>query len=86
MFVYSCQSWFVFRLLFQIIFCLPYLAHEDNVICIKYYTFPLISRLVKNGMTQHQFDMAIELIDTANGEDPNLETSDTKDQPKELLY
>ncbi len=37
-------------------------------------------------MTQHQFDMAIALIDTANGEDPNCETSDNKDQPKELLY
>ena len=37
-------------------------------------------------MTQQQFDMAIELIDTANGEDPNLETSDNKEQPKELLY
>ena len=36
-------------------------------------------------MTQ-QFDDAIKFIDTANSEDPNLETSDGKDWPKELLY
>lgn len=36
-------------------------------------------------MTQ-QYDKAIELIDVANGEDPNQETSDGKDWPKELLY
>lgn len=37
-------------------------------------------------MTQQQFDTAIKLIDAANSEDPNLETSDGKDWPKELLY
>jgi len=36
-------------------------------------------------MTQ-QFDKAIELIDAANSEDPNQETSDGKNWPKELLY
>ena len=37
-------------------------------------------------MTQQKFDIAIELIDTANSEDPNSQTSDGKDWPKELLY
>lgn len=37
-------------------------------------------------MTQQQFDKAIELIDAANSEDPNLETSKGKEWPKELLY
>ena len=37
-------------------------------------------------MTQQQFDTAIKLIDAANSEDPNLETCDGKDWPKELLY
>ena len=37
-------------------------------------------------MTQQQFDTAVKLIDAANSEDPNLETSDGKDLPKELLY
>lgn len=37
-------------------------------------------------MTQQQFEKAIELIDAANSEDPNQETSDGKDWPKELLY
>lgn len=38
-------------------------------------------------MTQQQmFDQAIGLIDAANNEDPNQETSDGKDWPKELLY
>ena len=37
-------------------------------------------------MTQQQFDTAVKLIDAANSEDPNLETSDGKDWPKELLY
>lgn len=37
-------------------------------------------------MSQQQFDTAITLIDAANSEDPNLEVSDGKDCPKELLY
>jgi len=38
-------------------------------------------------MTQQQmFDQAIELIDAANSEDPNQETSQEKSWPKELLY
>jgi hypothetical protein len=37
-------------------------------------------------MSQTQFDTAIELIDAANSKDPNHETSDGKEWPKELLY
>ena len=37
-------------------------------------------------MTQQSFDKAIALIDNANSEDPNPETSEGKDWPKELLY
>jgi hypothetical protein len=37
-------------------------------------------------MTQQNFDKAIELIDAANSEDPNQESVDGKDWPKELLY
>ncbi len=37
-------------------------------------------------MTQQQLDNAIEFIDAANSEDPNLVTCDNKEQPKELLY
>lgn len=37
-------------------------------------------------MTQKQFDIAIELIDAANSEDPNETTIDDKDWPNELLY
>ena len=37
-------------------------------------------------MSQQHFDKAIELIDRANSEDPNQESSDGKDWPKELLY
>lgn len=37
-------------------------------------------------MTQKQFDIAIELIDAANSEDPNETTVDDKDWPNELLY
>lgn len=37
-------------------------------------------------MTQQRFEKAIELIDAANSEDPNQETSDGKDWSKELLY
>ena len=33
-----------------------------------------------------QFNTAIELIDAANNQDPNIETSNGKDWPKELLY
>jgi hypothetical protein len=36
-------------------------------------------------MTQ-KYDIAIELIDAANSEDPNHEMSEGKDWPKELLY
>lgn len=37
-------------------------------------------------MTHEKFDLAIELIDAANSEDPNQEMSEGKDWPKELLY
>lgn len=37
-------------------------------------------------MSQQAFDTAIELIDKANSQDPNQETSDGKDWPKEVLY
>lgn len=37
-------------------------------------------------MTQEKLDTAIELIDAANSEDPNHESSNGKDYPKELLY
>ncbi len=37
-------------------------------------------------MTQENFKKAIELIDAANSEDPNQESSDGKDWSKELLY
>ena len=36
--------------------------------------------------TQQLFDKAIALIDAANSEDPNQETADGKEWPKELLY
>jgi hypothetical protein len=37
-------------------------------------------------MTKQKFDIAKELIDTANSEDPNQEMSEGKAWPKELLY
>lgn len=37
-------------------------------------------------MSIQQLNTAIELIDAANSKDPNIETSDAKDWPKELLY
>ena len=37
-------------------------------------------------MSQQKLDKAIELIDAANSEDPNIESSDGKEMPKELLY
>ncbi|MCW8900929.1 MAG: DUF4202 domain-containing protein [Gammaproteobacteria bacterium] len=37
-------------------------------------------------MTQHAFEQAVTLMDAANSEDPNIETADGKEWPKELLY
>jgi hypothetical protein len=37
-------------------------------------------------MSEEKFDIATDLIDAANSKDPNQETSDGKDWPKELLY
>ena len=37
-------------------------------------------------MSQQQLEKAIELIDAANSEDPNLEVVDGEAMPKELLY
>jgi Domain of unknown function (DUF4202) len=37
-------------------------------------------------MTHQRFDKAIALINVANSEDPNRETSEGKDWPRELLY
>ena len=37
-------------------------------------------------MTQQAFDKVVSLMDAANSEDPNIETADNKEWPKELLY
>lgn len=37
-------------------------------------------------MTNNKFELAVELIDSANNEDTNIEISDGKQWPKELLY
>jgi hypothetical protein len=37
-------------------------------------------------MTQAAYEQAINLIDSANGADPNVEQADGKEWPKELLY
>lgn len=37
-------------------------------------------------MTQNNFELALELIDAANNEDTNIESSDGKQWSKELLY
>ncbi len=37
-------------------------------------------------MTEQIFNKAVELINAANSEDPNIETLDGKSVPKELLY
>lgn len=37
-------------------------------------------------MTQPSFEKAVALMDAANSEDPNVETADGKEWPKELLY
>ncbi len=37
-------------------------------------------------MSQSSYDKAVALMDAANSEDPNIETADGKEIPKELLY
>lgn len=37
-------------------------------------------------MTQAAYEQAVNLIDSANSEDPNIEQAEGKDWPKELLY
>jgi len=37
-------------------------------------------------MTQQAFNQAVSLMDAANSEDPNIETADGEEWPKELLY
>jgi hypothetical protein len=37
-------------------------------------------------MTQQAFEQAVSLMDAANSEDPNRETADGREWPKELLY
>ena len=37
-------------------------------------------------MSQQDFEQVVSLMDEANSEDPNIETVDGKDWPKELLY
>lgn len=37
-------------------------------------------------MTQQAFDDVVKMMDAANSEDPNIETADGKEWPKELLY
>ena len=37
-------------------------------------------------MTQQAFDDVVKMMDAANSDDPNIETADGKEWPKELLY
>lgn len=37
-------------------------------------------------MTQQAFEQVVSMMDAANSEDPNIETADAKEWPKELLY
>jgi len=37
-------------------------------------------------MTQQTFEQTVTLMDAANSEDPNIETAESKEWPKELLY
>jgi len=37
-------------------------------------------------MNQQAYEKAVQLIDAANAEDPNIETADGREWPKELLY
>lgn len=37
-------------------------------------------------MTQQAFDDVVKMMDAANSEDPNIETAEGKEWPKELLY
>lgn len=37
-------------------------------------------------MSQQNFEQVVNLMDAANSEDPNIETADGKEWPKELLY
>ena len=37
-------------------------------------------------MTQNNYELAVEFIDAANNEDSNIESSDGKQWPKEMLY
>jgi len=37
-------------------------------------------------MTQQAFDQSVSQMNAANSEDPNIEISDGKEWPKELLY
>ena len=37
-------------------------------------------------MTQQAFEQVVNLMDSANSEDPNIELADGKEWPKELLY
>lgn len=37
-------------------------------------------------MSEKAYEKAVQLIDAANAEDPNMETADGKEWPKELLY
>ena len=37
-------------------------------------------------MTKEAFEQVVTWMDAANSEDPNIETADAKEWPKELLY
>ena len=46
----------------------------------------LIPFILEKPMPQASYEKAVSLIDAANNEDPNIETADGKEWPKESLY
>ncbi len=53
----------------------------------RHFAMPIQASLVhKHPMSSERFRTAIEMIDRANGEDPNLEESQGTAVPRELLY
>lgn len=61
-------------------------ARDHSPQAIHLIILPSLTQDLFKQMTSKQLEETIERIDNANREDPNRETADGRDYPKELLY
>lgn len=67
-------------------FCQPGRAYILALHCLEFFFMFLTTKVLIMSNYSKRFEDALRLIDEANSEDPNLESFEGEEYPKELLY